>query len=50
MLFEVVTIDFHYMTDRHKWFDQQISKCRCFTVEKMEKQQTTGNHNIRCHF
>jgi len=26
MFFEVVTIDLHYMTDRHEWFDLKISK------------------------
>jgi len=27
MLFEVVTIDLHYMTDRQERFDLKISKC-----------------------
>jgi len=26
MLFEGVTINLHYMTDRQKWFDLKISK------------------------
>jgi len=28
MLFEVVTIDLHYMTDRHERFDLKISKLK----------------------
>jgi len=28
MLFEVVTIDLHYMTDRRKRFDLKISKLK----------------------
>jgi len=32
MLFEVVTIDLHYMTDGHKWFDLKIIKIET-TVE-----------------
>jgi len=28
MLFEVVTIDLHYMTDRNKSFDLKISKLK----------------------
>jgi len=28
MLFEMVTIDLHYMTDRHKRFDLKISKLK----------------------
>jgi len=28
MLFEVVTIDLHYMTDRQERFDQKISKLK----------------------
>jgi len=28
MLFEVVTIDLHYMTDRQEWFDLKISKLK----------------------
>jgi len=30
MLFEVVTINLHYMTDRQEWFDLKIEN----TVEK----------------
>jgi len=28
MLFEVVTIDLHYMTNRQEWFDLKISKLK----------------------
>jgi len=28
MLFKVDPIDFHYMTDRHQWFDLKISKLK----------------------
>jgi len=28
MLFEVMTIDLHYMTDRHERFDLKISKLK----------------------
>jgi len=28
LLFEVVTIDLHYMTDRHERFDLKISKLK----------------------
>jgi len=28
VLFEVVTIDLHYMTDRHELFDLKISKLK----------------------
>jgi len=28
MLFEVVTIDLHYMTDRHERFDLKISELK----------------------
>jgi len=34
MLFEVVTIDLHYMTDRHEWFDLKISKLKILWKQK----------------
>jgi len=34
MLFEVVTIDLHYMTDRHDGFDLKISKLKILRKQK----------------
>jgi len=34
MLFEVVTIDLHYMTDRHEWFDLKISKVKILLTQR----------------
>jgi len=34
MLFEVVTIDLHYMTDRQKRFDPKISKLKLLAETK----------------
>jgi len=34
MLFEVVTIDLHYMTDRHKRFDLKISKLKLLQKQR----------------
>jgi len=40
MLFEVVTIDFHYMTDRHKRFDLKKKEHSC--VPKVKKKFSIG--------
>jgi len=34
MLFEVVTIDLHYMTDRHERFDQKMIKIETIVETK----------------
>jgi len=34
LLFEVVTIDLHYMTDRQEWFDLKISKLKKYCGNK----------------
>jgi len=34
MLFKVVTIDLHYMTDRHERFDLKISKLKILMKTK----------------
>jgi len=34
MLFEVVTIDLHYMTDRQEWFDLKISKLKLLRKQR----------------
>jgi len=34
MLFEVVTIDLHYMTDRQKWFDLKISNLKLLRKQR----------------
>jgi len=34
MLFEVVTIDLHYLTDRQERFDLKISKLRIFWKQR----------------
>jgi len=37
MLFEVVTIDLHYMTDRQERFDLKISKLKKFNFKLISK-------------
>jgi len=39
MLFEVVTIDLHYMTDRHERFDLKISELKLRTARTKTLQQ-----------
>jgi len=34
MLFEVVTIDLHYMTDRQELFDLKISKLKILSKQR----------------
>jgi len=34
MLFEVVTIDLHYMTDKHELFDLKISKFKLLRKQR----------------
>jgi len=34
MLFEVVTIDLHYMTDRQEWFNLKISKLKLLQKQR----------------
>jgi len=34
MLFEVVTIDLHCMTDRHERFDQKMSKLKLLRKQR----------------
>jgi len=41
MLFDVVTIDLHYMTDRHERFDLKISKL------KLLRKQTPTSLSLR---
>jgi len=37
MLFEVVTIDLYYMTDRQVRFDQKISKLKILWKQRLSK-------------
>jgi len=52
MLFEVVTIDLHYMTDRQERFDQKICENKdTYILDALEvlKVNFKVNYPFKCH-
>jgi len=50
MLFEVVTINLHYMTDRHEWFDLKISKLKLLWKQRKSKINFKLNYPFKVKF